>query len=131
MGKKNIVMLLMCRRAIAGQLADAIGKRKYMEAHCAYDYRRAGSFAEIRRPNIALVEIPEKFGYPAVETLDICGEIKIASPGCKVILLCPVHDKESVYICTEAKKQGEIEDFLFYNSSVENLVTKLESLLPA
>jgi len=52
-----------------------------MEARCVYDYKKAGSEAANYRPDIALAEIPEKNGYLAAETLEVCGEIKKASDG--------------------------------------------------
>ena len=124
-------MLVLCRRVIAGLLTETLEKRRHMEARCVYDFKKAVSEAASCRPHIALVEIPEKNGYPAAETLELCGEIKKASPSCKIVLMCPEQDKESVYICTEAKKKNEIEGFLFYDTTVDYLVAILESLLPA
>ena len=124
-------MLVLCRRVIAELLVEAIEKRRHMEAYCVFDYKNAGNKAANCRPHIALVDIPEKNGYPAAETLEVCDEIKRASPDCKIVLMCPEQDKESVYICIEAKKKGEIADFIFYDSTVDYLVAKLETLLPA
>ena len=125
---KKIVMLVLCRRVIADLLIKSIGKRPNMEAFGIYDYKTAETTALARQPNIALVEIPEKFGFPALEALDVCEKIRKSSPGCKIVLLCPEQDKESVDTCIEVKKKGEIEDFLFYDSSVDYLVSKLEAL---
>ena len=128
--KKNIVMLLLCRRVIADLLINSIVKKGGMEAFGIYDYKNAVTVSLARKPHIALVEIPERHGTPAQETLIICEGIKESSAGCKIILLCPEQDKESVNICIEAKKQGKIEDFLFYDSGVDYLVSKLEALCP-
>ena len=82
------------------------------------------------QPKIALVEIPENRGDPARDALNVCGDIKKASPGCKMILICPENDEESVSACIEAVKEGEINDYLFYDLSVDYLVSKLISLRP-
>ena len=124
-------MMVLCRRVIADLLINVIGKRANMEAFGVYDYKNAGSEAMLRHPCLALVEIPEKYGFPALDTLDVCGEIKKSSPGCKIVLLCPENDRESVETCVEVKKRDEIDDFLFYDSSVEYLASKLEALCPA
>ena len=124
-------MLVLCRRVIAGLLKESIEKKKRMKTVSVYDYKRAGSEAMLHCPDIALVEIPEKYGFPAAETLAVCEEIKKASAGCRIVLLCPEQDSESVYICTEEKKRGGIADFLFYDSTVEYLIAKLDALLPA
>jgi len=130
MPNKKVVMLVLGRKVIADLLIRSIDKNASMEAFGVYDYKNAGITALSRKPYLALVEIPEKYGFQALETLDVCVEIKKESPGCKIVLLCPEKDKESVDVCIEAKKTGEIEDFLFYDSSVDYLVSKLESLCP-
>ena len=127
---QTIVMLLLCRRVIADLLIKSIGRNDNVETYGVYDYRNAVSAAESRKPDVALVEIPEKHGSPARETLDICEGIKAVLPKCKIAILCPEQDKESVNACVEAKKHGKVEDFLFYDSGVDYLVSKLEALYP-
>ena len=128
--KKTIVMLLLCRRVIADLLIKSIEKKEGVEAFGLYDYKNAAITAASRKPDVALVEIPEKNGTPALDTLEICEGIKTNSPGCKIVLLCPENDKESVNVCEEAKKQGKVEDYLFYDSGVDYLVSKLKALYP-
>ena len=125
---KTIVMLLLCRRVIADLLIKTIERNNDVEAFGVYDYKNAVTSAAARKPDIALVEIPEKHGTPALDTLEICEGIKAICPGCKIVLLCPEQDKDSVSASVEAKKQGKIEDFLFYDSGVDYLVSKLEAL---
>ncbi|NLT58002.1 MAG: hypothetical protein GXX99_03470 [Clostridiales bacterium] len=129
MGKQT-VMLVLCRRVIADLLIEAINRRPNMQAFGLYDYKNAGAAALSRRPYLALVEIPERHGSPALDALEVCGEICRARPGCKIVLLCPEHDRESVEVCVEEKRRGGIEDYFFYDSSVDYLVSKLESLCP-
>ena len=124
-------MLVVGRKVIADLLVKSIGSQSNMEAFGVYDYKSAGTAALSRRPELALVEIPEKQGFPALDTLNICGEIKKINPECKIVLLCPEHDKESVDVCIDAKQRSEIEDFLFYDSSVDYLASKLKALCPA
>ena len=130
MANKKVVMLVLGRKVIADLLIQSVGRRANMEPFGIYDYKNAGTAALSRKPYLALVEIPEKYGFPALDTLNVCGEIKKESPGCKIVLLCPEQDKESVDVCIDAKKRGEIEDFLFYDSSADYLASKLESLCP-
>ena len=123
-------MLLLCRRVIADLLINSIEMNGGVEAFGIYDYNNAAHSAAARKPDIALVEIPEKHGTPAIDTLEICEEIKEISPGCKIVLLCPEQDRGSVNECVKAKKQGKVEDYLFYDSGVDYLVSKLEALTP-
>jgi len=128
--KKNTVMLLLCRRVIADLLIESIEKNGGVVAFGVYNYENAVTSAAVYMPDIVLVEIPENYGTPALDTLEICENVKDTSPGCKIVLLCPEQDKKSVHICVEAKKQGKVEDFLFYDSGVDYLVSKLEALYP-
>ena len=127
---KKIVMLVLCRKVISGLLIEAIKQRTDMDAFGVYEFNKARNMAMVRQPKIALVEIPENRGDPAREALDICGDIQEVSPGCRIILICPENDEESVAACIEAIKEGKINDYLFYDLSVDYLVSKLISLCP-
>lgn len=128
--KKTVVMLLLCRRVIADLLIRAIEKQDEAKAFGIYDYKNAVPAAMSRLPDIALVEVPEQYGTSAQDTLALCEEIKAARPGCKIVILCPENDKAGVGACVEAKRAGKIEDYLFYDSGVDYLVSKLRSLYP-
>lgn len=125
---KKTVLLVLCRRVIADLLIETIEKRPQMKAHGIYEFKDARAAAATYKPQIALVEIPEAPGDPALKAFDVCKVIKEASPDCKIVMLCPEADKKSVTICVQAKKLGEIEAFLFYEASVEYLVSQLEAL---
>ena len=127
----HTVLLVLCRRVIAELLIDLIQGSTQIETVGVYDFSRARNMAQVRQPTLALVEIPERNGEPAQEALDVCEDIKETSPGCKIMLMCPEQDGESVRRCADAKRKGEIEDYIFYDASPEYLVSKLESLLPA
>ena len=125
---KKAVMLVLCRRIIAEALVRCIERSSNLNAFVVRKFEDAADIAKVRLPALALVEIPERYGSPALDTLDVCEEIKAASPGCKIVLLCPEQDKESVDICIEEKRRNGIEDFLFYDSSMEYLASKLNAL---
>ena len=101
--KKNTVMLLLCRRVIADLLIESIEKNGGVVAFGVYNYENAVTSAAVYMPDIVLVEIPENYGTPALDTLEICENVKETSPGCKVVLLCPEQDKNNVHICVKAK----------------------------
>ena len=127
---KKTVLLVLCRKVIAGLLVEAIESRTGLEPVGIYEFKQAKNTALLQKPKIALIEIPERHGAPAQETLVVCEEIKAASPGCKIILVCPENDQASVKACQDAVKSGKIQDFMFYDISVDYLVAKLEALLP-
>ena len=126
--KNNMVMMVLCRRFIGDLLMEAFKKRGYSKTISIYEFKRAKNAALVYNPAVALIEIPERHGEPALEALAVCEDIKEASPGCKVMLMCPEIDEKSVESCIEAKKDNKIEDFLFYDSSIDYLVSKLKSM---
>ena len=128
--EEKIVMLVLCRRVLANLFIEHIQNNSQMEAVGVYDFKKVRNMALIRQPTLALVEIPERHGDPAQEALDVCKDIREVSPGCKVMLMCPEKDDKSVEVCVEAKKKGEIEDFVFYDTTPEYLAKKLEAMLP-
>jgi DNA-binding NarL/FixJ family response regulator len=128
--KKKIILLVLWRRVISDLLIREIRKRDDLDAIGIYALSEARSNAIALQPAVALVEIPEKHGKPALDALKVCGEIKEVSPGCKVVLLCPEVDDKSVQACIDAIRQGEIDDFLFYDSTTDYLVAKIEALCP-
>ena len=129
-GNRNIVMLVLCRKVIAQLIVEAIEKRSGTTVFAEYDYSNVGTIAAVHKPDIALIEIPERRGTPALDILDVCAEINKAVPGCKIMLLCPDKDKGSIDVCVKAKKKSQIEDFMFYEAGVEYLASKLEAMLP-
>ena len=126
---KKIVMLVLCRKIITELLVEAIHKRTNLETFALYEFNRAKDIAMMKKPNFALVEIPERQGTPAMDAIAVCEEIKEASPGCKIILFCPENDRESVKASTKAAKDGKIDDFMFYDLSIDYLVAKLEMMI--
>ena len=129
--KKSAVMLILCRKVIAKLLIEHITNNTRLEVFGVYEFNRARNMAKIHRPAVALVEIPERHGDPALDALDVCADIKEVSPNCKVMLMCPEQDVQSVEACVEAKKSGKIEDYIFYDSSPEYLTSKLKALCPS
>ena len=128
--KQTIVLLVFWRRAVAEHIMLKVGELPDVEAVGVYSFSEARSAAVTYQPAVALVEIPERRGEPAIEALAACDDIKEVVPLCKTVLLCPESDDESVQVCVDAKKAGSIDDFLFYDSSVYYTLSKLESLCP-
>jgi len=126
--EKKTVLLVLCRRVIADLMIEKINQRPKLKAHGIYSYREAMSAAKTYKPHIALVEIPEAQGEPAKEAFQVCMVIKEQCPDCKIVLLCPENDDQSVEFCVETKNRGDIEAFLFYESSPKYLVSQLEAL---
>ena len=93
------------------------------------EYIKAVEAAEAAIANGAdtalLIEIAESGGYNAGFCLQLCDRIRKGAPGCRLLLLCPEQNEMSVSAAGEAMRNGRIDDFLFYDASIEFLVSKL------
>ena len=128
--ERKIVILVLCRKVIAQLFIEYITSNTQMEALGVYRFCEVRNIALIHNPALALVEIPERRGAPLQEAFDVCDDIKEVCPNCKIMLMCPEQDTKSVDACVEAKKKGDIEDYVFYDTSPEYLTSKLKALLP-
>ena len=90
------------------------------------DHARAGAL--VCCPKFAMLEVPEQYGDPAIKTLAACREIRAVVPDCKILVLCPERDSEGTDLCIKAKEQGEINDFLFYRATTDQMLTKIEAI---
>ena len=142
--KQKTVILALCRKLISNLIKETIEKRPGMEVIVGDGYEYVDVIAETHKPCLAVVEIPERKATSeqgdkaqsteaqATKTLDIikiCDEIRDGSPGCKIILICPEKDTESVNECVEAKQQGHIDEFLFFDATTDYLISKIEALI--
>jgi hypothetical protein len=129
MEQKN-VLLVLCRRLYAELTIEYIENNTQMKAHGVYEYNEVHTMASILKPIVALVEVPERYGDPVQDAFNVYDEIKEECPDCQILLMCSEQDKISVAACVEAKQKGRIDDFVFYNASVQYLTAKLEAMLP-
>ena len=92
------------------------------------DYKNVKDYVLTYKPDITLVEIPESKAYHPKEYLEICAEVRETAPQCKLLLMCPENSDESKRAAVESMHSGIIEDFIFYDVSIEYLATKLKAL---
>lgn len=122
------VLLVMHRKVLAQSLIRSLQNNPkftfYMES-CPDNVLLAVISYNI---NVAVIEVPESGEHPAEDMLLLCDEIKKTSPDCKTLVLCPESSEESKDAVVVAKKNEGINDFIFYDSSLEYLIKKLESM---
>ena len=126
---RRTVMLTLHRRLLTVIFTEAIEKRPRTEVFAEHEINNLTSAVKERKPDVALVEVPERNGTPVLNALVTCDLIKDARPECKIMLMCPEADKEGVGECIKAKREKRIGDFLFYDATPEFLAAALESML--
>lgn len=87
-------------------------------------YKQAALDAEVLGADIAIVDGNHEIGT----ALYLCGQLRTAVPGCKLLFLVGQQSRADSEIAVAAKRIGRIDDFLFYDSSLEYLIAKLLSM---
>ena len=124
------VLLVMKRKMLSDALIDHAAGSSRFELLAAGNYSTAALTAESCSPEIAVVEIPESGAWkPAEKCLAVCDAIRRQLPNCKQVILCNEDDTDSYNAAILAKQENRIDDFLFYDSSVHYLFSKLEALI--
>ena len=124
------VMLVMKRKLLSDALIHQAAGSPRFELVAARDYATAALTAESYLPEIVLMEIPESgSGKTAEKCLAICDAIRRQLPNCKQVILCNEDDADSYHAVIQAKRENKIDDFLFYDSSVHYLFSKLDALI--
>lgn len=115
-------------------LSDALAKQA--EGHARFELRTEQNYpmallaAEAYVPDVAVVEVPESGAWKDAEKcLAVCDAIRKQVPGCKQVLLCSENDEATCGAAVQAKREARIDDFLYYETSVNYLFSKLESLI--
>ena len=124
------VLLVMKRKMLSDALIDQAISDSRFELVAAQNYSDAALTAESCLPEIAVIEIPESGAWKSAEKcLAICDAIRKQLPNCKQVILCNENDTDSYNATIHAKQENRIDDFLFYDSSVHYLFSKLEALI--
>ena len=122
------VLLIMRRASLAqGLMAkarDDPGLRLCYEP----DYDRADTAIRSHQATGALLEVAEDGAQDIGYCLALCARLREVTPHCRLMLMCPEGQAETVHRAIEAKRKGEIDDFVFYDVSLDYLAASLQSL---
>jgi len=127
---KRKVLLIMKRKMLSDALIDQAAGDSRFELIAARNYATAALTTESCLPEIALVEVPESGPWKSAEKcLGLCDSIRRQCPNCKQVILCNEGDTQSYHAAIQAKQKNRIDDFLFYDSSIHYLFSKLDALM--
>lgn len=123
------IMLIMRRKPIAQGFIARFKDDADVNIMHEIDYANAAAAIAVNNASVALVEVGETSGYDVAHCLVLCGQMREKTPECKLMLLCPEQDEKSVAEAVAAKREGRIDDFVFYDASLDYLISKLLSML--
>ena len=124
----NKILLVMYRRLMRDAMSFALARNPDFDLFWEQDYHNAVCAARTYRPHIVVLEIPEGDSESPADYLEICANIKAALPCCRLMLMCPENSVACRQAAVAAMQSGAIADFIYYDVSMDYLLSKLEVL---
>lgn len=122
------VLLVVHRRAIVQALIDKLQKNSGISLVYEANFSHAETAGVLHNAEVVLIEVAESGMHNLDYCLNLCQEIRGLVPECKLIIMCSEQDQESVKRVIKAKWEGKIDDFVFYDVTMDYLVSKLKSI---
>ena len=118
----------MQRASLAQGLISKANNISDFKLYYEPDYSNADMSIRTHFASGALLEISEDGPHDISFCLDLCTWLRKVTPYCRLMLMCPEKQQETVHRAVEAKRKGEIDDFVFYDVSLDYLIASLLSL---
>ena len=122
------VLLIMRRASLAQGLMAKVRDTPGLQLCYEPDYDRADAAIRSHLATGALLEVAEDGAQDIDFCLALCARLRETAPRCRLMLMCPEGQTEAVHRAIEAKRKGEIDDFVFYDVSLDYLAASLQSL---
>ena len=123
------ILLVMFRRILAQSILDSIQINKPdFVMRTEYDYPKAVEAAVRQKPDVVLLEIKEGAPPHGEDPYEICTGIRKALPKCAIMLMCPESSVRDRRRTMAAMQAGDIDDYVFYDTSMDYFIAKLETL---
>ena len=127
-GILKTVLLIMRRASLAQGLMAKVQDTPGMQLCYEPDYAPADVAIRSHLATGALLEVAEDGAQDIGYCLALCAWLREVTPHCRLMLMCPEGQTEAVHRAIEAKRKGEIDDFVFYDVSLDYLAASLQSL---
>ena len=124
----KIVVLLMKRASLAQGLIYKSALYDDLQLIHEPDYAKACQIILECQAQAALLEITEGEQCSPTYCLRMCSLLRQTVPQCRLMLMCPEQNPGAVEDSIRAKRQGLIDNFVFYDVSMDYLLASLRSL---
>lgn len=125
------IVLVMRRKPIAQSLVGRLQDNPDAQIIHAPDYDNSEAIIFNSKANVVLIEAAESVDYGIAYCLELCERLRKDAPKCMLLLMCPEQDENSITRVVEAKRKKRIDDFVFYDVTIEYLISKLISMYPS
>lgn len=122
------IILIMHRKAIAQALMLELRGHPDIRLIYESDYHNAQTAIDGRNAKATIIEVAESGPYDMDYCLTLCKKLRKQTPECKLLLMCSEQDEKSVKQVIDAKGKKQIDDFVFYDVTIDYLASKLISL---
>ncbi len=119
------VLLVMKRQPIADFIIEKGRAIRWIEEP---DQSKVIETIANKSIDVALIEVSESKNRDVAKCLDLSKSVRDCQSDCKLILMCPEQDRVSVEQVILAKRTKLIDDFVFYEASIDYLISKLMSI---
>lgn len=123
------IVLIMHRKAIVQELISKLQDTTDRPRIYESNYYHAIDSIRSYGGKVALIEVAESGFYNMTYCLRLCQQIREEVPGCKLLMMCPDQDERIVKEVIQTKGKGLINDFVFYDVTLDYLISKLKSIL--
>lgn len=121
-------ILAMHREAIAEGLMNRLDHSPEINFIYEPNYENTNTTINSYKAKVALIEVAESGYYDMDYCLRLCKELRKDTPECKLILMCSEEDENNIKEVVNAKAKNHIDDFVFYDVTIDYLASKLISI---
>lgn len=122
-----IIILMMHRKVIMQGLVNKFQDDQDIHLIHKAHYYDKNILIGTRDAEVVLIEAAESGYYNTAYCLALCQQIRKFNPECKLLVMCP-EQNEAIKQVVDAKGKGFIDDFVFYDASIDYLASKLTSI---
>ncbi len=122
------MLLIMQRKSLAQGLMAKVRDVSGIQLCYESDYANADVSIRSCLATGVLLEVSEDSTHDINFCLSLCVWLREVTPRCRLMLMCPEGQDETVHRAIEAKRRGEIDDFVFYDVSLDYLAAILQTL---
>ena len=119
------ILLVTLRQPVAELLIQKLRDFPGISLIYEPDYAKFSKAVASYGADTALIEVQESGERGMAYCLSLCDQMRKETPRTRTLLLCPEQDTVVVSDAVEAKREGRIDDFLFYNATTDYLTSKL------
>ncbi len=123
-----IIILIMKRKPIAQGFMNSLKGSPDIRLIYQPYYHRSNLTIHKHKAKVVLIEVAETGPYDIGYCLVLCNELRETAPECKLILMCSDQDEKTIDLVIDAMGKNYIDDFVFFDVTIDYLVSKLLSI---